>query len=143
MSNAFEDSKVQELTAKYGSENVETMSSEEAESLLEERGRTHGDFFEMAVTASSMKNELNVNDPVLRECAEMICTKLARISAGDETYEDHWLDIVGYATHGLNHVRDRTLYKAQEQEKEWERDMKAQREEKLRKIERMYKPDED
>lgn len=67
-----------------------------------ERGKTHGDFKEVADTYSSIKKAIFKNknnfteDEVL--ALDMIAQKLARIANGDPHFIDHWHDIAGYAT---------------------------------------------
>lgn len=74
---------------------------------IAQRGKQYGDFTDTAITAQKMKGLLfnDVPDdfytPRQREALEMICTKLARISTGnDPSYEDNWRDIAGYAVLG-------------------------------------------
>ncbi|MDP0367219.1 DUF6378 domain-containing protein [Glaesserella parasuis] len=76
---------------------------------IAQRGEQYGDFTDTAITAQKMKGLLfdDVPDdfytPRQREALEMICTKLARISTGNNpSYEDNWRDIAGYAVLGGN-----------------------------------------
>jgi hypothetical protein len=71
--------------------------------VLEERQTTHGDFHDTARIAQALKAALR-SGPSWRgmstaqhEAIEHICTKLARIAAGDPHAPDHWEDIAGYA----------------------------------------------
>lgn len=73
--------------------------------ILDEREKTHGDFFETAEIAQKLKHiiELNgkgVSSQAQMEALEMICTKIARILAGNAREADHWRDIAGYAELG-------------------------------------------
>lgn len=77
--------------------------------ILEARGKTHGDFREQFRTSQFLKTALDVDDisdPVVREGLEMLCLKLSRIGAGDETEIDHYRDIAGYATLIARHLEE-------------------------------------
>jgi len=79
--------------------------------MLAERGANYGDFAEMAAVAQDLKNTLTNDEmnAVQRECMELICTKLARIIAGNPNYADSWLDIAGYATLAADDIAKRSL----------------------------------
>lgn len=72
--------------------------------LICERARTHGDFAKTARVSQLIKRALAAGPsyatmpPESREALDCIATKLARIACGDADFEDHWRDIVGYAT---------------------------------------------
>lgn len=82
------------------------------ESLLAERGKTHGDFADHAAVTQALKHEIecaviartNRGQPLLtdgqREALDMIAHKIGRILAGDPDFADHWDDIAGYALLG-------------------------------------------
>ena len=76
--------------------------SEEGLLLLEEREKTHGPFDRFAKICQEFKETLRKYDEKLSneqcEALEMICHKMARILNGNPSYNDHWLDIAGYAT---------------------------------------------
>lgn len=67
------------------------------------RGKTHGDFWQNADIAQTLKFEMRRQKgwveltTVQKECLELISTKIARILAGDSNFADHWNDIEGYA----------------------------------------------
>ena len=78
--------------------------------LLLERGRTHGDFYDRASATQALKFVLEGfvckghDRPAWetftveqKETLHMIAHKLGRILAGDPDFRDHWLDISGYA----------------------------------------------
>lgn len=69
------------------------------EQILEERGKTHGQFTKVSTISQQLKRILITSDmsDSLRESMEMICNKLARIVCGDCYETDHWADISGYA----------------------------------------------
>lgn len=74
------------------------------ETLLAERGKTHGDFrYHAAVTRelkrAFMRTVLRKKQltDVQLEAVDMILHKLGRIAAGDPNFQDHWDDIAGYA----------------------------------------------
>lgn len=80
------------------------MAEQTIDALLEERGKTHGDFADHAAVTYAIKDaiaslgtidRLNV---VQREALDMIAHKIGRIVAGNPNHHDHWLDISGYAT---------------------------------------------
>lgn len=73
------------------------------------RAPTHGDYADTALISQQLKtvvtsaigNRIRKKLPPLaatqRESIDLICTKLARILAGDNNFADHWDDIEGYA----------------------------------------------
>jgi hypothetical protein len=79
----------------------------EINKVLEERGRTHGDFADVAAVDQALKRALRggrnwAKLSVSYQCAlEMIVHKAARVLSGDPDEPDHWLDIQGYAGLGL------------------------------------------
>lgn len=86
--------------------------TQEINELLEERGKTHGDFSNVALVAQSIKwalyfpkgcKPLQYNQ---REAIDMIASKLARIVCGNPKEPDHWRDIIGYATLVLNSLEE-------------------------------------
>lgn len=76
------------------------------EELIEERGSTHGDWYQQSAKAQGIKKELqtSVNWNNLsnshKDALEMIAVKLSRILTGDPDEADHWDDIAGYARLG-------------------------------------------
>lgn len=77
--------------------------------LLTERERTHGTFEWNAFVAQRIKSVFR-NCPGYhefsdghKEALDMIALKLARLLQ-NPNYEDHWLDIAGYASLGLELV---------------------------------------
>ena len=72
--------------------------------ILAERGQTHGDFSNQAECAQDLKKAFhdwaqhNKLTPYMKEAADMILHKLARVATGDPFVQDHWDDIAGYAT---------------------------------------------
>ena len=78
------------------------MKESKLEAILEERGKTNGDFNEMCATIQKLKQTMLVGHmkrtSAQNEAIDMICHKLGRIAAGDPNKEDHWRDIAGYAT---------------------------------------------
>lgn len=75
----------------------------DTEQVLIERRKTHGDFLVHSMISQSLKECLWVRDGWRRlnlmqqEALEMICTKIARIIAGDPNFSDHYRDICGYS----------------------------------------------
>lgn len=89
----------------------EASVSGEIDSILEERGKTHGDFRVQSWISQELKNtaENGPNWPMLtsdkREAIHMILHKVARIVSGNAELEDHYLDIIGYTQLALNNLR--------------------------------------
>jgi hypothetical protein len=75
------------------------------DSILAERGASHGDFTEQARISQNikamMRNSANWKgahlSSVQMDSLEMIAVKISRILAGDPRHADHWDDIAGYA----------------------------------------------
>lgn len=71
--------------------------------ILDERQKTHGDFYLTAMIAQELKVVLRRGknwktlDDTEREALEMIATKIGRILSGNPHEVDHWRDIAGYA----------------------------------------------
>lgn len=71
--------------------------------LLAERQKTHGDFYDVAMTAQTLKDAMRrgknwkILDDTQRETLEMIASKIGRILAGNPHEPDHFRDIAGYA----------------------------------------------
>lgn len=74
--------------------------------LLAERGRTHGDFKNVAVVYKALVSAMgaaggsSVEDPQHDLALKMFCLKMARIICGNPNERDHWKDIGGYARLG-------------------------------------------
>ncbi len=73
------------------------------QTLLTERGRTHGEFRRVAAIAQALKEVLRrqpewaTKTVIQRESLDCIATKCARIMSGDADFQDHHDDIDGYA----------------------------------------------
>lgn len=73
------------------------------EDVLDERGKTHGEYREHAGFTQAIKLVLQSSpnwrtmSASQRETLDMIAHKVGRILAGDPNYKDHWTDIAGYA----------------------------------------------
>ena len=73
------------------------------DTLLAERGKTHGDFGEHAQITQDLKDVMRLSagwtrlSPAQREALEMNAHKIGRILAGDPNFADHWDDIAGYS----------------------------------------------
>lgn len=79
--------------------------------VLEERGKTHGNFPDHACTWRTLlkaccteKSAALTEDDAMWSGLVMITHKLARIANGHPTHEDHWRDIAGYATLVADHL---------------------------------------
>ena len=70
--------------------------------ILEERGKTHGDFAEVSRIAQTIKVALRSSPQwdemkaEQKEALETVATKLARCVCGDLTEPDHIFDVTGY-----------------------------------------------
>ena len=73
------------------------------DSLLAERGKTHGDFSQHAQITQDLKFIMTSTPGYAkltasqREALDMNAHKIGRILAGDPNFPDHWDDIAGYA----------------------------------------------
>lgn len=71
--------------------------------ILDEREKTHGDYYRVAMMAQELKDVMRRGknwktlDDTQRETLEMIASKIGRILSGNPHEVDHWRDIVGYA----------------------------------------------
>lgn len=96
--------------------------------LLNERGKTHGDWQTQAKLTYALKSLLSgmlssrAISAAQSEALSMICTKLARIAVGDANYVDHWRDIAGYAELVVQELQAQNAVPEKEtsyQEKPW------------------------
>lgn len=78
---------------------------------LQQRGKTHGRFGDNALISQALKHqvrampgwyELNVAQ---KEAIDVIFLKISRILSGQSDFEDHWLDIEGYARLAKESIR--------------------------------------
>lgn len=78
-----------------------TLSLDKLSVVLQDRGKTHGDFHDQAAISQQIKSALGGASRALlapqKEALEMIAVKMSRIVCGDPNEPDHWLDIAGYA----------------------------------------------
>ena len=71
--------------------------------LLAGRAPQNGDYSETAAISQNIKAAMRDSKnwqwlpPIQSEALEMIANKIARICNGDYLYQDHWIDIEGYA----------------------------------------------
>jgi hypothetical protein len=72
------------------------------DAVLEERGKSHGDFKVHANITQNIKRSM-VNSPNWelltddkKEALEMVAHKIGRILAGNPNFQDHYTDIIGY-----------------------------------------------
>lgn len=77
------------------------MEKDRIDSLLEERGGTHGDYEHYSYAWMKMVNIIDeYKDNLTNACRSslyMITSKIARILTGNPFHKDHWDDIQGYA----------------------------------------------
>lgn len=77
------------------------------DALLNERGSTHGDFTCNALYAQQLRTLFRSSPqwigmrPEHREALDMAATKLSRILSGQASFDDHWIDLIGYFTLAL------------------------------------------
>lgn len=87
----------------------------EAAALVAERTGTHGKFTEVGAVCQAVKDEFRRQrswsqmTPMQREFVDMVVHKLARMTCGDPTHEDHVKDIGGYAEVTLKFMREGKL----------------------------------
>lgn len=73
------------------------------EEVLEQRGKTYGDFRTHSEIAQCIQDAMRVGKswvglkPYQKQALTVIADKLARIVNGDPNYVDSWVDIQGYA----------------------------------------------
>lgn len=79
--------------------------------LLNERGKTHGDWQKQSLVAQLIKNALALGpqwgdmSESQKEALQMTATKMSRIVCGNPNHQDSWDDIIGYINlgkHGKN-----------------------------------------
>ena len=72
------------------------------------RHTTHGDFELNAMISQGIKSFIystNQDMPAVhKEALDMIALKISRICSGQSMHDDHWIDIIGYATLALSYV---------------------------------------
>lgn len=85
------------------------ISQASIEDILADRGKTHGDYADHARITRRLKDTVIIElvrrkqrgQPRLTdtqlESIDMIMHKVGRIIAGESGFQDHWLDIAGYA----------------------------------------------
>ena len=72
------------------------------EALLDERGKTHGQFSQNAIYGQELRllfrssPQWSTLPAVQREALDLIACKLSRILSGQWQFDDHWADIAGY-----------------------------------------------
>lgn len=78
--------------------------------MLQERGHTHGSLLDQAAMAETLQRAAHMSPQwlgkgvVTRYTLNMILIKISRIIEGDETFADHWDDIIGYAEKGKEYA---------------------------------------
>lgn len=85
------------------------MTDAERDPILQSREKTHGSFEKNAEISQELKDIFAKHlvrqgirlCPAQRESLDMIALKLSRILSGQANFEDHWLDIAGYAKLGM------------------------------------------
>ena len=81
------------------------------EAVLEERGSRYGSFQDHAVICQDLQSVLwgtpnwNKLPADVRQSMLTMCDKFARVLNGDPSYDDNWVDIIGYSTLVLNRIR--------------------------------------
>ena len=72
--------------------------------ILDEREKTHGDYYRTAGIAQGLKDVMRrsqnwrILPDTQKEALEMVATKIARMLSGDHLYLDNVVDIIGYMT---------------------------------------------
>jgi hypothetical protein len=89
--------------------------SSPTDELLNERGKTHGDYSRHAEITQSLKDYMrscpnwNSLTPSQKETLDMNAHKVGRILAGNPNFADHWDDIAGYARLVSKEIEQRKL----------------------------------
>ena len=71
--------------------------------VLNERGARYGDFSDHAAIAQQLQDIIRAAPswdrmtPVIKQSLTVIADKLARICSGDPSYDDNWIDLMGYS----------------------------------------------
>lgn len=81
----------------------------EAQTIIDERQKTHGEFSDNAAMSQMLKAVFNnygrdKRSAVQNEALDLIAVKLSRILS-NPIVSDHWDDIAGYATLAANEIR--------------------------------------
>ena len=84
----------------------------EMQKILSDRKDKYGDFRYHADLSVSLKhvmregNAWHTTEPYMQEALDMIQHKIARILNGDPSYQDSWVDVIGYAQLALDRIRE-------------------------------------
>ncbi len=79
--------------------------------VVKERGSRYGSFYDNARITQECENvfksapSYHKASDVQKEALHMIIQKMSRCFCGDTTYEDNWVDVVGYAENVLIHMK--------------------------------------
>lgn len=79
--------------------------------LLDERGKTHGEYSVHAQITQDLKDVMHKTqnwgrlNAVQKETLEMVAHKIGRVLAGNPNFKDHWMDIAGYAKLAEERIR--------------------------------------
>jgi hypothetical protein len=67
--------------------------------ILDERQKTHGEYKNVAETYAGLCQQIDHEGLSATSylAISMIFQKIARIVNGNENFQDHWIDIIGYA----------------------------------------------
>jgi len=80
--------------------------------ILEERGNRYGEFDEHARITQEIKEAMKSGcswelcTDSQKEALEMIAHKIGRIVNGDPSYDDSWIDIIGYTQLVVNELKE-------------------------------------
>lgn len=84
---------------------------ESVEEVLKDRTKTYGSFNSNALCTQEMYKVALCGESnhklmsIHKEAIHMILHKISRIVNGDPNYDDSWVDISGYATLVVKHIR--------------------------------------
>lgn len=102
----------------------------DVQKILNERGKTHGDYAEMCnaiqATKRTWREQFTGKKALTNaqwETLDSIALKVGRILTGDANFQEHWLDIAGYATRMAEQLEQTTRALAEEQY-DWASDYK-------------------
>ncbi len=85
------------------------------ENILKERGESHGDYGKQGelfcdlvhLIMRGLQDNKEFYSPTAFSSVIHILNKISRITLGDDQFEDHWVDIAGYAELELKEIRKR------------------------------------
>lgn len=94
-----------------GPQPCEVREVDSIDEILNERGSRYGSFTGHALITQNIKSAMRHSPnwsklpEDMKECLEMVAHKIGRILNGDPSYDDSWVDIVGYTQLVVDRLR--------------------------------------